>query len=161
VKLNRGSIPLQQLYAPPPSKHVNVKGRSCGYIGSRIVGRVSFSFGDLKDSFSSGVLLRSSLGDDRLLFFPSVCGWQKVQVRIYLSLVSFGNFGLFSILCSFLHTWPSVQRLSLLRQWWRMWKLGNGQAVSSLLTSFLSFFFLVGKLILIDGVIVPCFGDVL
>ena len=131
--------------------------------GGKLVGRGSFAFRGLKDSFFSGVLLRSRLGDDSLLSLslsPSVCGWQKVWVRIYVSLVSFGNFGLSSVLCSFLHIWPSVQQLSLVHQWWRMWKLGDGQAVCSLSTSFLSFFFLVGKLILIDGVIVPCFGDI-
>jgi len=45
--------------------------------GGKLVGRGSFAFRGLKDSFFSGVLLRSRLGDDSLLSLslsPSVCG---------------------------------------------------------------------------------------
>lgn len=86
--------------------------------GGKLVGWVLVLFGDLQDSFCSGVLLRSGLGDDSLLFLSSVCGWQVVQVCICVSFVSCRDFGLFCILCSFLHAQPSVQWLSLVHQWW-------------------------------------------
>jgi hypothetical protein len=51
----------------------------------------------------------------------SLCGWQAVRVCICVSFLSCRDVGLFSIICSFLHTWPSVQWLSLVHQWWTRW----------------------------------------
>ena len=93
---------------------------------------------------------------------PSLCGRQVVRACVCVSLVFFGDFGLISVLCSFLHTWPSLaigfgpsMMGAVGVEGWAGCLLPRNQFSFSLLWGG------VGKFTLIDGVIERCFGDIL